>query len=126
LTTTAELPDEPVWVDGDAVRLEEILWSLMSNAVRHTPRGGTIAVDVTPHDDTVVIVVRDTGSGLEHREIRRIFRAFVHGDCATADGLGLGLALAWDLARSHGGTIDVRSDDRRWRSEFRAVLPSSV
>jgi len=126
LTTTAELPDGPVWVDGDAVRLQEILWNLMSNAVRHTPRGGTIAVDVTPHDDIVIIAVRDTGSGLERREIRRIFRAFVQGECGTPDGLGLGLAVAWDLARSHGGTIDVRSEGRGRGSEFRVVLPSSV
>lgn len=124
LTATTVMPEQPVWVDGDGVRLQEILWNLIANAVRYTPPDGQIAVRVTSHEDHVLVAVRDTGSGLRHREMRRIFGAFAQGECGKADGLGLGLAVAREIARAHGGTIDVRSDGRGRGSEFRLILPS--
>jgi signal transduction histidine kinase len=126
LQTTARLPETPVWVDGDATCLQEILWNLVSNAVRYTPEGGAISVDVTIHDDAVIVSVTDTGHGLEREEIRRICRAFVRGGCGKPEGLGLGLAVAWALAQAHGGKIDIRSQGRGKGSEFRLVLPASV
>jgi signal transduction histidine kinase len=125
LRTTAKLPERPVWVDGDATLLQEILRNLISNAVRYTPEGGAIAVDVTVHDDEVIVSVTDTGHGLEREEIRRIVRAFVRGECGNPKGGGLGLAVAWEFAQGHGGKIDVRSQGRGKGSEFRLVLPAS-
>ena len=124
LKASARLPANPVWVDGNVTRLQEILWNLMSNAVRYTPAGGTIVVDVTIHDEAVIVAVTDTGRGLERDEIRRIFRAFVKGECGNAEGLGVGLAVAWELAQAHGGKIEVRSQGRGKGSEFCLVLPA--
>jgi len=124
LTASARCPERPVWVDGDEMRLQEILWNLISNAVRYTPAGGAIAVDVTVHDDAVIVAVMDTGDGLEREEIRRIFRAFVKGECGNPEGLGVGLAVAWELAQAHGGKIEVRSQGRGKGSEFCLVLPA--
>jgi len=124
LRATAIMPEGPVWVDGDGVRLQEILWNLLTNAVRYTPPNGEIVVRVTVHEDHVLVAVRDTGSGLRPREMRSIFVAFTQGECGHADGLGLGLAVAREIARAHGGTIDVRSDGRGRGSEFRLILPS--
>jgi len=124
LEVTSDLPDEPVWADGDFVSLQEIVWKLLANAVRYTPAGGTIVARVSEDDDQVVVAVCDTGIGLEPREIRRICGAFAQGECGSAKGVGLGLAIARELARAHGGTIGVRSAGRGRGSEFRLTLPS--
>jgi signal transduction histidine kinase len=124
LQVTSSIPEEPAWVHGDDMRLQEILWNLLTNAIRHTPPGGTIAVGVTMHDDHVVVTVRDTGGGLRPGEMRRIFGAFVQGERGTTEGLGLGLAVARELAQRHGGTIDVSSGGRGQGSEFSLILPA--
>ena len=124
LRATTVMPEWPVWVDGDGVRLQEILWNLITNAVRYTPPDGQIVVRVTSHEDHVLVAVRDTGSGLRPPELRAIFGAFAQGECGHPDGFGLGLAVAREIARAHGGTIDVRSEGRGRGSEFRLILPS--
>lgn len=124
LAVTTVMPERPVWIDGDAVRLQEILWNLIANAVRYTPPGGQIIVRVALHEDHVFVAVRDTGSGLRPGEIKTIFGSFSQGDCGHADGLGVGLAVAREMARTHGGAIDVRSEGRGRGSEFRLMLPS--
>jgi signal transduction histidine kinase len=124
LEVTTVMPEQPVWIDGDTVRLQEILWNLIANAVRYTPPGGQIVVRVALHEHHVFIAVRDTGSGLRPGEMHTIFGSFSQGDCGHADGLGLGLAVAREFARAHGGTIDVRSEGRGRGCEFTLVLPS--
>jgi len=118
-----DIPAGPVWVDGDVVSLQEIVWNLLANAVRYTPSGGSIHVRVSADDDQVIVAIRDTGIGLEPPEINRIFKEFAQGERGSPEGRGLGLTIAWRLARVHGGGIDVRSDGRGRGSEFRLRLP---
>lgn len=124
LEVASELPAEPVWADGDPVLLQEIVWNLLANAVRYTPHGGTIHVRVSQDDDQLVVAVRDSGVGVEPHEARRIFDAFAQGERGSPEGVGLGLAISWELARAHGGSIDVRSAGRGRGSEFRLILPA--
>src|SRR5688572_6839945 len=81
LAVTTVMPERPVWIDGDAVRLQEILWNLIANAVRYTPPGGQIIVRVALHEDHVAVAVRDSGSGLRPGEMKTIFGSFSQGDC---------------------------------------------
>ncbi|HVL56030.1 MAG TPA: hybrid sensor histidine kinase/response regulator, partial [Burkholderiaceae bacterium] len=110
---TVQLPEEAVAVDGDAIRLIQVLSNLLNNAAKYTPEGGAIRVqvDATPHEAR--ISVTDTGSGIEPELMRDIFEPFVQGtrnvDRAQG-GLGLGLALAKTLIELHGGSVEARSD----------------
>lgn len=123
LAASANLPGVAVWVAGDPVCLREILWNLISNAVRHTLPGGRILVRVTSRGHEVIISVSDTGIGLEPQEIEAILRAFAEGEHKQEGRRGLGLAVAWEHARAHGGAIDVRSAGRGRGSEFLVILP---
>lgn len=125
LDASAILPGIPLRVAGDPVSLREILWNLISNAVRHTLPGGRIVVHVTSRGREVLISVSDTGTGLETDEIAAILRAFAEGAHTREGRRGFGLAVVWELARAHGGAIDVRSAGRGRGSEFVVMLPAS-
>ncbi len=95
-------------VDVDPVRIKAVLANLVSNALRHTPRGGTIALGVRAGGpDLLVFVVRDTGAGMAPGFALRAFDRFSKG--VESEGSGLGLAIARDLVEAHGGSIDLES-----------------
>jgi signal transduction histidine kinase len=100
----AEIPDHlPVtWVD--AQRLEQILNNLLSNAVRHTPPGGLVAVTAAAELEHVRMDVRDTGEGIRLEDLSRVFERFYRGEDAPG-GAGLGLALVKELTEAMGGTV---------------------
>jgi two-component system sensor histidine kinase BaeS len=103
-----EVRDDPV-LAADAVRLRQLIGNLVSNAIRHTPPGGTVTVGA--HDRT--ITVGDTGIGISAENLPRIFDRFWRADGSrsrTTGGSGLGLAIAHKLAEAHGGTIEVESE----------------
>jgi PAS domain S-box-containing protein len=97
---------------ADATRLQQIVWNLMSNAVKFTPSGGRISVTAEQIDQRIRIEVADTGIGIDRDFLPHVFDRFRQADSATTrryGGLGLGLAIVSDLVRLHGGEVEVRS-----------------
>jgi signal transduction histidine kinase len=120
------LPDAPLWIDGDLVRLSQVLGNLLNNAAKYTPPGGRIALEVVREGDAVVIRVRDNGAGISPAALPRLFEMFNRGDRegrGTDGGLGIGLALARRLAEMHGGRVDAASEGLGKGSEFTVRLP---
>jgi signal transduction histidine kinase len=91
----------------DPVRVREVLTNVIANALRYTPRGGSIVVDTSATTDSVKVSVRDTGAGIGTDALPHIFERFARSDDST--GAGLGLAIAKGLVAAHGGSIDARS-----------------
>jgi len=91
----------------DPARMRSALANVVSNAIRHTPDGGSIRVEVKPADKRVVITVSDTGEGIAPELLPRIFERFVRGPGSA--GSGLGLAITHDIVTAHGGTIEIES-----------------
>jgi PAS domain S-box-containing protein len=120
------LPPEPVWLEGDPVRLAQVLANLLNNAAKYSEDGGQVTVSVGAQDGHAVVSVRDTGIGIEPELIPRMFEMFSRGhrDSGRAQGgLGIGLALSRRLAEMHGGTLDGHSDGVGKGSEFVVRLP---
>jgi two-component system, sensor histidine kinase len=117
---------EPVWVEGDAVRLEQILVNVLTNAVKYTPEGGHVHVSLGGDGNDAVLSVRDTGFGIAPELLPTIFDMFVQGD-RTLDraqgGLGLGLTLVRRLVELHGGTVVASSGGVGQGSTFTVRLP---
>ena len=120
----AALPAEPVFVNGDAARLEQVMSNLLSNATKYTPRGGTVTVRVRADGGNVVTSVSDTGRGISCDALDRIFNLFVQeGDETARSGLGIGLALARAVVEAHGGAIQASSAGEGHGSTFTVLLP---
>ena len=120
-----ELPAEPVWVRGEARRLQQILVNLLGNAVKFTPEGGELGLRVTADSRAVRLEVWDRGIGIAEENLPRLFRPFVQLDSRLARdyaGTGLGLALVKQLVTAHGGCIEVVSQPEKG-STFTVVLP---
>jgi len=94
-------------VDVDQVRIGEVLANLLTNAIRHTPRGGAVRVGVSPAPGGVAFTVSDTGPGIDARDLPYVFDRFVKS--ADSGGAGLGLAIARSLVEAHGGRITAES-----------------
>jgi PAS domain S-box-containing protein len=125
-TLTVDLPDEPLWLQGDPVRLAQILANLLNNAARYTDDGGTIVVRARREGEQAVIAVRDNGIGIAPDVMPRMFEMFSRGHRETGrhqGGLGIGLALSRRLAQMHNGSLDASSDGPGRGSEFTVRLP---
>ncbi len=124
-----ELPPEPLHLEGDPVRLAQVLENLLKNAWKYTERGGRIRLAVQRADLHAVIRVHDTGVGIEPDRLPHIFDMFYHSDETGSGphegGLGIGLALVKTLVELHGGSVQVRSEGRGTGSEFVVRLPVS-
>jgi signal transduction histidine kinase len=123
------LPSEPMWVEADETRLDQIFTNLLGNAVKFTGPGGRIAVAVENEGDAAVIRVCDDGIGMEPEVLDKVFDLFTQADTSAsraAGGLGIGLSLARHLVEMHGGTIAARSMGRGHGSEFEVRLPRAV
>jgi two-component system, sensor histidine kinase len=123
---TLRIPDAPVWVHGDAVRLGQIASNLIGNAAKFTPPEGHITVTLERAARDAVLRVRDNGIGITRESLPLIFRPFTQG-ARTADaaerGLGIGLALVSGLVEAHAGTVTVASEGPGHGSEFTVRLP---
>ncbi|MBL8113255.1 MAG: response regulator [Acidobacteria bacterium] len=116
----------PVLVEGDLVRLAQILANLLSNAARYTPPGGDVRVAISTRGGEAEVLVTDTGLGLSREDLDLVFEAFAQspsGRGAESGGLGLGLHLARGLAVLHGGGLSAESEGRGRGSTFRLRLP---
>lgn len=128
---TLELPDQPVVVDGDTVRLEQVTTNLLSNAIKYTPAGGEVHVAVELHPERgeapgeAVVRVVDNGIGIAREQLEEIFELFAQTDKAKTraqGGLGIGLTLAKRLVELHGGRIEAHSRGENLGSEFSVHL----
>jgi CheY-like chemotaxis protein len=128
LTLKQGLPDEPLLVEGDPVRLAQIVINILTNAGRYTDSPGTITVTAGQEDGKAVVRVRDTGIGIAPEMLSRVFEQFVQADSSLdrrQGGLGLGLTLARKLAELHGGAVEARSEGLGKGSEFTIRLPAA-
>lgn len=102
---------EEARISGDATLVRRLLLILLDNAVKFTPAGGDVRVDVSDGDGGPSVVITDTGRGIPADVLPHVFERFVRGDPTRrdADGAGLGLAIARWIADTHGATIDIQS-----------------
>jgi two-component system CheB/CheR fusion protein len=125
---TVRMPREPLYVEGDPVRLEQVLTNLLNNAIRHSPRGRNVEVEVHGRHGEGEVLVRDYGDGIEPHLLSDIFDPFVQGAQSLArsrGGLGLGLTVVRSLIERHGGQVFATSEGLGRGSEFVIRLPLS-
>ncbi len=122
------LPADPVYIEGDLVRLEQIFVNVMKNAVKYTQLGGTVAIAVGQSGNVATVSVKDNGIGIESDMLEKIFEPFVQAYSTKVEhggsGLGIGLSLTKRLVEIHGGTITARSAGPGKGSEFIISLPA--
>jgi signal transduction histidine kinase len=117
---------DPVFVEADPVRVEQVVVNLLSNAAKYTPAGGSIDVSTSVEKNEAVLRVRDTGIGIAHDLLPRLFGLFVQGERTShvrAGGLGIGLALVRWLVELHGGHVAAMSAGSGKGSTFEVRLP---
>ncbi len=113
-------------ISGDADRLQQVVWNLLTNGVKFTPKGGTVHVELLERDAALELVVRDDGQGIEPEFLPRVFERFRQADATTSrkhGGLGLGLAIVRHLIELHGGSATVDSDGDGKGATFTVTLP---
>ncbi len=116
-----------VWIEADETRIEQIVTNLLGNALKFTPLGGAITVNVRSEDQYALLAVQDTGIGISAETLPRIFDLFVQSDSnldRSQGGLGIGLTLVRRLAELHGGTVQTASDGAGMGSTFTVRLPA--
>lgn len=122
-----ELPEEPVLVDGDPLRLQQVVANLLANARVHTPEGTAVDVSLRTEADEAVIEIADAGPGIPEELQQTVFQRFARGDSSRSRATGssgLGLAIVQALVDAHGGTIALES--RPGRTAFTLRLPLRV
>ncbi|PPK66824.1 ATP-binding protein [Actinokineospora auranticolor] len=117
------LPDSPVRVLGDQVRLDQVLRNLLANAVRHSPVDTAIAVSLATRPGEAVLEVSDTGAGFDPATAESLFEAFTRAPGARGSGLGLGLLVVRGVVALHGGAVTAHSDGPGTGARFRVTLP---
>jgi signal transduction histidine kinase len=127
LTYKVEVTEKPLVVVGIEDGLERVFMNLVSNAVKYTPAGGSVAVKAWSENDQIEVEVSDTGIGIPEEALPRLFTEFYRARNARAlemEGTGLGLAIARDVVEQHGGRISVKSTEGKGTT-FHVTLPSA-
>ena len=127
ITLTLDLEPQvaPIW--GDAGRLQQVVWNLLTNAVKFTPKGGQVRVELRQVEQWVQLRVRDTGKGIKAPFIPYVFEYFRQEDGSTTrqfGGLGLGLAIVRQIVTLHGGTVAAESGGEQQGATFMVQLPA--
>ncbi|HZJ44702.1 MAG TPA: ATP-binding protein [Pyrinomonadaceae bacterium] len=128
ISVVLDLEDKKLFVSGDTLRLQQVTWNLLNNAVKFTPPGGNISVSLNQKGDVGVISVKDSGKGIEPDFLPHVFEMFRQADAGTNrqhSGMGIGLALVNQLVRLHGGTVEARSEGTGQGACFEVRLPLS-
>jgi hypothetical protein len=128
LALRSELRGVPGFVTGDPDRIQQILWNLVSNAVKFTPPGGVVCLSCYREDDFVVWEVADNGRGIAPDVLPHVFERFRQGErgpSRSAGGLGLGLSIARQLVELHGGRIFAASEGLGKGATFSVRLPAN-
>jgi PAS domain S-box-containing protein len=126
ITIDVETPEEAVFVKADPVRLEQVIWNLLNNAVKFTPRDGRIAVKLDLETDYIVLTVEDDGQGIDPSFLPHIFEIFRQADSAanrSQSGMGIGLAVVQQLVQLHGGSVTAHSGGIGKGASFTIRLP---
>jgi signal transduction histidine kinase len=126
LALDVRVPAAPVWVRGDAVRLQQVVSNLLTNAGKFTDRGGRVTVAVAAAGDRAALAVTDSGVGIAAADLPHVFRPFAQSDETlgrSREGLGLGLALVKSIVELHGGTMHAESAGVGRGATFTARLP---
>jgi CheY-like chemotaxis protein len=121
------LPAEPVWIDGDASRLVQVVVNLLNNSAKYTEPGGRVRLVVEREEQNAVVRVVDNGIGIPPDKLAHVFELFTQGDWSSnysQGGMGIGLALVRRLLELHGGTITAASAGLGQGSEFVVRLPA--
>jgi len=122
-------PAEPLFVNGDLLRLEQIVWNLLTNAVKFTPEGGRVTVRLERENNQAILIVEDTGQGIEASFLPNVFEMFRQGDARASrehTGMGIGLALVQQLVRLHGGSVVAYSAGLGRGTRFTVSLPEKT
>jgi two-component system CheB/CheR fusion protein len=125
-TLLVALPSESIYVDGDLVRLTQVLTNLLTNAAKFSEGAGAIRLSAAREGGHVVVSIEDSGIGITKDELPRVFDRFYQSPRPGAHslgGLGIGLSLVRRLVELHGGTVEARSDGAGHGSEFVVTLP---
>ena len=123
-----EPPDDVLFVQADPVRLEQIIWNLLNNSVKFTPRGGRIVVRLEEENDKILLTVSDNGQGIDSSFLPHIFEIFRQADPGTSrsqQGMGIGLAVVQQLVELHGGSVSAYSAGVGKGATFTIILPRS-
>src|ERR1041385_1198033 len=118
--------DQLLLVEGDRLRLQQIAWNVLNNAVKFTPAGGRIEIGLRSDGDEAVLLITDTGQGIDASFLPHVFEMFRQADGSNRrrhGGLGIGLALVRQLVQLHGGTISAESGGPNQGSRFTIRLP---
>ena len=121
-------PAEVVFVDADRLRLEQVVWNLLNNAVKFTPAGGEVAVDLSRDEDEAVVIVKDTGQGIDPAFAPHLFEMFRQAEASSSrrhGGMGIGLALVQQLVSLHDGSVAMESAGIGHGAKFTVRLPLS-
>jgi len=122
-----DLPAYPIEIDGDPLRLGQVISNLLTNAIKYTPPVGSIALRATLEGKEAIITVSDTGVGMDPAQIEKMFEMFAQaqpGPHPAQGGLGIGLALVRNIVELHGGKVDATSGGLGKGSQVRVVLPA--
>ena len=129
IALTIDTKEAPKRIYGDPVRLHQVIWNLVSNAIKFTPKGGNIHVSASREDGSCVIRVRDTGAGIDPEFLPYVFDRFRQEDNSITKrfgGLGLGLSISRHLIEIHGGTIRTESKGKNLGTQFVVTLPMKM
>lgn len=118
-----KVPSTPVPVVADAGRLHQVFSNLLTNAVRYTPRGGSVTASIEADNAVATITVADTGQGIAPGDLTNIFEPFWRGGDSSTEGFGIGLALVRGIVELHGGSIAAFSEGRGKGARFCLTLP---
>jgi PAS domain S-box-containing protein len=123
VVTDLSAKEHHVW--ADPIRIQQVFWNLLNNAVKFTPQGGLITIRTSNNEERFTFEITDTGVGIEQEHQARIFNAFEQGEVSTIrqfGGLGLGLTISQTLLKLHAGTISVQSEGRNRGARFTVTL----
>jgi signal transduction histidine kinase/CheY-like chemotaxis protein len=122
------VPEEPVLLEVDPGRLEQVLSNLLNNAAKYTERGGRLSISASLESGEAVVRIKDTGIGMTHATLSKVFDLFTQENGSLdrfQGGLGIGLTIVKTLVELHGGTVKAESDGPGRGSEFTVRLPTS-
>jgi signal transduction histidine kinase/ActR/RegA family two-component response regulator len=127
IQVSLDIDREAGFIDADPARIQQVVWNLLTNAVKFTPEGGRIDVRLRRDGESVELTVRDTGRGIPAEFVPCVFDAFRQADASTTrthGGLGLGLAIVKHLVEAHGGTVAAESAGEDRGATFTVRLPA--
>ncbi len=113
-------------ISGDPQRLQQIIWNLLTNAIKFTPKGGSVDVQLERIESHLELVITDTGRGIEPAFLPHVFDRFLQSDSSSTrrhGGLGLGLSIVRQLVELHGGTVTALSQGAGQGATFKVILP---